>query len=75
MSEQQHDPKYKVGDEISVDFMGRITEVKIVTDFAILGSKEKVVYYVEGSRGMRGMNIEESCVYPLPTPQDFPPRE
>ena len=70
MPEQAHNPKYKVGDEISVEFLGRVVGVRI--DKKWITGEEKVIYEIEGNQA-RAYNVPESNIYPLPTPEDFPP--
>lgn len=66
--EQMHDPKYKVGDELTVEFIGRVIEVKIDRNY--LTGHEKLFYTLEGSNGVRVYNVNENILYPLPTEQE-----
>lgn len=70
MPEIQHNPKWKVGDEVSIEFIARVMEVKIEKD--CFKGTEKVVYALEGNQSVRVYNVPEQMMYKLPEPEDFP---
>lgn len=58
-------PKYKLGDEVSIDFMGKVVSVH----YRYNG---EVQYKVDGENG-NSAYVQESNIFFLPQPEDFPP--
>jgi hypothetical protein len=57
-------PKHKLGEDVSVDFMGKVVSVHLTW-------KGDVQYKVDGDNG-NSAYVAESNIFPLPTPEDFP---
>lgn len=54
--------KFKLGDEVIVDFMGKVTEIYLIGD--------KVFYAIQGNEAM-ARRVEENQMTLLPEPKDF----
>lgn len=60
--------KFKIGDEVEVSFIGKITEI------GKGGFPSEIRYKIEGEPAT-AMFVRESQIYPLPTPADFERKE
>lgn len=54
--------KFNLGDEVEVNFIGRITKIEL--------SGEDINYKVEG-KGAWGLGLTDDHIFTLPTPEDF----
>lgn len=61
-------PKFQLGQEVTVEYVGKITEVEINT-LVELG-KEVITYTITGEGGRRSYNVREENIYPLPLPKE-----
>ena len=59
--------KYQLGEEISIEFIGKITEIS-------LGSNGKV-YYVVDNMDTFARRVQENQMFHLPAPEDFEKKE
>lgn len=53
--------KYQVGDDVAVDFIGRIIRIEVDIE-------GKIVYTIRGNAGTY-CTVTENCIRPLPLPE------
>lgn len=63
--------KFQLGEEVSVEFMGKITGIKIRTELEGLTCKEQIVYDITDGKQSYAYEMKESYVYPLPQPPEI----
>jgi hypothetical protein len=57
--------KFELGDEVTVEFMGKVTEIKLDLD------GKTIIYCVHGDNWQYAGALRENNIFALPQPKDF----